>query len=710
MEPGDLSGAVLDGRYRVIEPIAEGAMGIVYRAERVKLGRIVAIKVLHDELPNELSSRKRFEIEAVAMAKLEHPHCASVLDVGIHEGRPYVVMDFVSGENLKEVIAEGPLPIPRAVEIVRQVLSGLAHAHEHGIIHRDIKPANIVLSQKSGLGDHVKILDFGLARLNADQSMTTGVVVGTPSYMAPEQIRGVKIDHRADLYACGVLLFELLTSKKPFQSAKDDPIEVCSMHLKTPPPRLHDLQPGIEFGGLEAIVARALAKSADDRYANAEEFAAALDIVPRRRTATPVAGIAVTGGSATPSGWAVPIDNSTTTPGIGVPSGPTATPASGSSSGPADGPSMSGGPTHGVAPSSSGSTTPHEIAPNPSGPSATPSAVGTSPSGPATRPRAPTHPSEPSIDTPLFPNAGKPKRPRVATEPAGESLFATAPAPLAQHANAGPPKSPGLDPGFDLSLAIPQAPASAIIEASIAAPAPIVEPASRPATVAFLGAPPAGPSPLTATKDADPEPPDMFVPPVRPGRIVYSRVQYPFTRKQLAIAGGGVVAVVIIIAIIAGARGGSRTAATPGDAAVVVSPPPPVNPVDDQLARANAMIAEGRTEPALQLLIAARRVFPDDARLAYLAGKLYFGKMWWRDGIKQFRDTLTLDPGYRTDPELIKIVLKGFITPTDYPADLGSFLRNDIGPPARSFLEETAAEHPSRNVRARAAAELRRFP
>src|ERR1043165_419311 len=140
VERGDLTGAILDGRYRVIEPIAEGAMGVVYRAERVKLGRIVAIKVLHDVLPNELSGRKRFEIEAMAMARLEHPHCASVLDVGIHNDRPYVVMDFVSGQNLKDLIATGPQPIGRAVDIVRQVLSGLAHAHELGIIHRDIKP------------------------------------------------------------------------------------------------------------------------------------------------------------------------------------------------------------------------------------------------------------------------------------------------------------------------------------------------------------------------------------------------------------------------------------------------------------------------------------------------------------------------------------------------------------------------------------------
>src|SRR5690349_2438064 len=113
VERGDLTGAILDARYRVIEPIAQGAMGTVYRAERVKLGRIVAIKVLHDVLPHELSGRKRFEIEAMAMAKLEHPHCASVLDVGVYSDRPYVVMDFIAGANLKDVIATGPQPIPR---------------------------------------------------------------------------------------------------------------------------------------------------------------------------------------------------------------------------------------------------------------------------------------------------------------------------------------------------------------------------------------------------------------------------------------------------------------------------------------------------------------------------------------------------------------------------------------------------------------------
>ncbi|HEX2688080.1 MAG TPA: serine/threonine-protein kinase, partial [Kofleriaceae bacterium] len=288
MERSDLTGAILDGRYRVLEPVAEGAMGIVYRAERVKLGRIVAIKVLHDALPNEMSARKRFEIEAVAMAKLEHPHCASVLDVGIHGDRPYVVMDFVHGQNLRELIANGPVVVPRAVEIVRQVLSGLAHAHELGIIHRDIKPANLVLSQKAGLGDHVKILDFGLARLHdTGQNLTTGLVVGTPAYMAPEQIRGLLLDHRADLYACGVLLFELLTGQKPFHSASDDPIEVCKMHLSDPIPRLDAKLPGVDFGELEAVVAKALAKQPSERFASAQEYATALDAVIPHRPSVP---------------------------------------------------------------------------------------------------------------------------------------------------------------------------------------------------------------------------------------------------------------------------------------------------------------------------------------------------------------------------------------------------------------------------------------
>ena len=303
MEAGDLSGVILDGRYQVIEVIGEGAMGKVYRAERLKLGRIVAIKVMNEAMSgarterqrDEVAGRRRFEREATAMAKLEHPHCASVLDIGVHDSRPYVVMDFVSGTNLTKLIDEGPVPVERAVEITRQVLSGLAHAHELGITHRDIKPANIVLSQKAGLGDHVKILDFGLARLSEESSnLTTGVILGTPSYMAPEQIRGIVIDGRADLYACGIMLFELLTATKPFRSPGNDPLGICMMHINEPAPRLADVLPGRDFGGLEAVVARALEKDRERRFATAGEFATAMsEAIGRPGRVTPASGVTI---------------------------------------------------------------------------------------------------------------------------------------------------------------------------------------------------------------------------------------------------------------------------------------------------------------------------------------------------------------------------------------------------------------------------------
>jgi serine/threonine-protein kinase len=282
----DLSGVVLDGRYKIVQALAEGAMGAVYRGERVGLGREVAIKVMHEVLPGELSARERFDREAQLMAKLTHPHCVSVIDYGVHEGKPYLVMELVRGKSLFELInAEGTLPVRRAADIVRQILAGLAHAHELGIVHRDIKPANVMVSPKEALGDHVQILDFGLARLREHSTqLTAGIAVGTPSYMAPEQCRGAPADARVDIYACGVVLFEMIAGRKPFVS--QDPLEVVRKHLNDPPPRLADVLPG-DHGELEEIVRIALAKQARDRYQTSVEMAAAIELaVPTARPAS----------------------------------------------------------------------------------------------------------------------------------------------------------------------------------------------------------------------------------------------------------------------------------------------------------------------------------------------------------------------------------------------------------------------------------------
>ncbi|HUS33577.1 MAG TPA: serine/threonine-protein kinase [Kofleriaceae bacterium] len=297
MSGSDLSGAVIEDRYEIHERIAAGAMGVVYRGNRLKLDRAVAIKVMHASLPAAMDGRKRFEREAKLMAKLEHPHCVSIIDYGLHGSKPYVVMELVRGRSLHDLIVEqGRVEPARAVDVLRQVLSGLAHAHEQGIIHRDIKPANIMVTPKAPLGLHARILDFGLARmLEASASMSNGVAVGTPSYMAPEQCRGEQLDARVDIYACGVVLFEMLTGKKPF--IEKDPISIIKKALEEPVPKMADVTPG-DYGALQDVVERALAKSPGDRYPTAVAMAEALDaalsgrVAPEATTEVPLAAIA----------------------------------------------------------------------------------------------------------------------------------------------------------------------------------------------------------------------------------------------------------------------------------------------------------------------------------------------------------------------------------------------------------------------------------
>jgi eukaryotic-like serine/threonine-protein kinase len=273
-----LVGVVLQDRYRILDKVADGSMGAVYRAERLQLGRRVAVKFLHKSYAQDPSFIQRFERETVVMSKLAHPHCVSVIDFGVQEA-PYVVMEYVSGRTLRSVIEGGRLSVERSVHVARQVLAGLAHAHAQGIVHRDIKPANIMLSEATGTGEHVRILDFGLATLrdahSSDLSQSM-IVVGTPNYMSPEQSLAGKVDGRSDIYSTGICLFEMLTGHKPYNA--DDTYELLLQHRNSPIPRLTQVTGGIEFpAGLQGVIDRALAKEPQDRFANAIEFAEALE-------------------------------------------------------------------------------------------------------------------------------------------------------------------------------------------------------------------------------------------------------------------------------------------------------------------------------------------------------------------------------------------------------------------------------------------------
>jgi tRNA A-37 threonylcarbamoyl transferase component Bud32 len=274
-------GKSLPGGYHVLDLISVGGMGRVYRAEQSVLGRTVAVKVIHPHLLADENSALRFMTEARAASQLNHPNSVSVFDFGrTDDGQPYIVMEFLRGKDLARVAyEEGPLPFPRVVEVLRQVLAALGEAHDLGIIHRDMKPENVILETLRRGGDFVKVVDFGLAKLKAEAhapSVTSpGIVCGTPDYMAPEQGRGDAIDGRSDLYAVGVMLFQLLTGQLPFEA--DSPTQVVMMHLSIPVPDPRQIAPEREIPApLVDVCFKALAKASSERYQDALEFSDAL--------------------------------------------------------------------------------------------------------------------------------------------------------------------------------------------------------------------------------------------------------------------------------------------------------------------------------------------------------------------------------------------------------------------------------------------------
>jgi eukaryotic-like serine/threonine-protein kinase len=278
-------GAVVSERYRLLGRLGEGGMGAVYRAEHVLMKKVVALKLLHADLGNVDDAARRFEREAQSASRLNHPHIIGVTDFGrAATGELFLVMEFVDGISLAEVIErERRMPVRRATAIVRQMLAGLEHAHAAGVVHRDLKPANVMLRRDATSGEQVKILDFGIAKMSqldeGAAKLTQGAMVfGTPSYMSPEQATAQEADERADIYSCGVILYEMLTGRKPFVA--DDLVKIMAMQVTTAPPSFAAAAPDVELpAALEAVVMRALEKDRARRFPSATAFREALDEV-----------------------------------------------------------------------------------------------------------------------------------------------------------------------------------------------------------------------------------------------------------------------------------------------------------------------------------------------------------------------------------------------------------------------------------------------
>src|SRR5688572_18156126 len=283
------------GNYEIIAAVGAGGMGEVYRSRDPRLNRDVAIKVLSPQLANDPAAVGRFEREAMSVARLSHPNILSIFEFVHQNGSAFVVTEFVEGETLRARLDSGPLAARRAVSYALQIARGVAAAHARGIVHRDLKPENVMITRD----DRVKILDFGLAKpvettamnktLATGVATAAGVVLGTFGYMAPEQVRGLEVDHRADMFAFGAVLYEMLSGARAFKG--ETAADTMSAILSKDPPELDTARLSIA-PGLDRIVRRCLEKSPDLRFQSANDLAFALETLTSGSTSSAAASVA----------------------------------------------------------------------------------------------------------------------------------------------------------------------------------------------------------------------------------------------------------------------------------------------------------------------------------------------------------------------------------------------------------------------------------
>ena len=295
-DAASLVGRTLSGRYKIERMLGEGGMGTVYQAEHTHMRKRLAVKVLHPEMSRLPEVVARFEREAMAAAHIDHPNVATATDFGkLEDGSFFLVLEFVEGKSLRSSIAKGRLELGRALHIVRQVAAGLGRAHMLGIVHRDLKPENVMLVEREGDPDFVKVLDFGIAKVPVGELIANavsksphdvvapvltqmGMVYGTPEYMAPEQALGQVVDARADLYALGVMAFEMLTGRRPFD--EESKVALLGMHVTAPVPSMTQRAPDADIPPeVEALVRKLLAKESSDRHADAKDLVDSINAV-----------------------------------------------------------------------------------------------------------------------------------------------------------------------------------------------------------------------------------------------------------------------------------------------------------------------------------------------------------------------------------------------------------------------------------------------